>query len=90
LVQQLPTLQAGVYVVGTVYNFCTYHDSLRVELRLPYGRRRWLKRTPAIAAGITDHLWSLEELLHYKVPKPFWSSKNSGLADHDSLWRYLE
>ena len=70
LVQQLPTLQAGVYLVGTVYNFCTYHDSLRVELLLPYGRRRWLKRTPAIAAGITDHLWSLDELLHYKVPKP--------------------
>lgn len=69
LVQQLPTLQAGVYLVGTVYNFCTYHDSLRVELLLPYGHRRWLKRTPAIAAGITDHLWSLDELLHYKVPK---------------------
>lgn len=70
LVQQLPTLHAGVYLVGTVYNFCTYHKSLRVELRLPYGRRRWLKRTPAIAAGITDHLWSVDELLHYKVPKP--------------------
>lgn len=70
LVRQQPTLQAGVYVVGTVYNFCTYHDSLRVELLLPQGRRRWLNRTPAIAAGITDHLWSVDELLHYKVPKP--------------------
>ncbi len=70
LVQQLPTLHAGVYVVGTVYNFCAYHDSLRVELLLPNQRRRWLRRTPAIAAGITDHLWSVDELLWYKVPKP--------------------
>lgn len=70
LVQQLPTLHAGVYVVGTVYNFCAYHDSLRVELLLPNHRRRWLRRTPAIAAGITDHLWSVDELLWYKVPKP--------------------
>ncbi|MCD4738339.1 MAG: hypothetical protein K8R89_03655 [Anaerolineae bacterium] len=70
LVQQLPTLHAGVYLVGTVYNFCAYHDSLRVELRLPQQRRRWLRRTPAIAAGITDHLWSVGELLWYQVPKP--------------------
>lgn len=70
LVKQLPTLHAGVYLVGTVYNFCTYHDSLRVELLLPNQRRRWLKRSPAIAAGITDHLWSVSELLWYKVPKP--------------------
>ena len=70
LVRQLPTLHAGVYLVGTVYNFCTYHDSLRVELLLPHQRRRWLKRTPAIAAGITDHQWSVEELLWFKVPKP--------------------
>jgi transposase-like protein len=70
LVKQLPTLHAGVYLVGTVYNFCTYHNSLRVELLLPNQRRRWLKRTPAIAAGITDHLWSVNELLWYKVPKP--------------------
>jgi transposase-like protein len=70
LVQQLPTLHTAVYLVGTVYNFCTYHDSLRVELLLPHQRRRWLRRTPAIAAGITDHLWSVAELLWYKVPKP--------------------
>jgi transposase-like protein len=70
LVQQIPTLHAGVYLVGTVYNFCTYHESLRVELLLPHHRRRWLRRTPAIAAGITDHLWSVSELLWFKVPKP--------------------
>lgn len=70
IVQQIPTLHAGVYLVGTVYNFCTYHDSLRVELRLPNHQRRWLRRTPAITAGITDHLWSVNELLWFKVPQP--------------------
>jgi hypothetical protein len=32
LPRQLPSLHAGVYLIGTVYNFCTYHRSLRVEL----------------------------------------------------------
>jgi hypothetical protein len=31
------------------YNFCRVHGSLRV--------------TPAIEAGITDHIWDLKELL---------------------------
>jgi transposase-like protein len=70
LPRQQAALQAGVYLIGTVYNFCTYHHSLRVALQLPGHRRRWLRRTPAIAAGITDHKWSVEELLWYQVPHP--------------------
>ncbi|MBD3252050.1 DDE-type integrase/transposase/recombinase [Candidatus Uhrbacteria bacterium] len=70
LPRQEASLQAGVYLMGTVYNFCTYHQSLRVELQLPGQRRRWLRRTPAIAAGITDHKWSMAELLWHKVPHP--------------------
>lgn len=62
-------LTAGMYLVGCVYNFCRYHESLAVELTLPCGRR-WLRRTPAIAAGLTDHRWSVDELLSYKVPPP--------------------
>jgi transposase-like protein len=72
LARQIPTLYHGMYLVGTVYNFCTYHKSLRVSLCLPYDRRRWLHRTPAIAAGITDHLWTVEELLSFRVPPPPW------------------
>jgi hypothetical protein len=30
-------------------------------------RRRWRERTPAMAAGITDHTWTLEELLTLKI-----------------------
>jgi transposase-like protein len=73
LLHQTPTLQVGVYLVGTVYNFCTYHDSLRVPLYLGQaGRRHWVLRTPAMAAGITDHCWTVYELLAYRVPSAHW------------------
>lgn len=62
-------LTAGMYLVGCVYNFCRPHESLAVELVLPHSRR-WLRRTPAIAAGLTDHAWSVQEVLSYKVPPP--------------------
>jgi transposase-like protein len=72
LARQIPTLHDGMYLVGTVYNFCAYHKSLRVPLYLSDCRRRWLRRTPAIAAGITDHRWTVEELLSFHVPLPPW------------------
>jgi hypothetical protein len=72
LARQMSTLHEVMYLVGTVYNFCTYHKSLRVPLYLPGGRRRWLRRTPAIAACLTDHLWTVEKLLSFRVPPPRW------------------
>jgi len=63
-----------MYLMGSVYNFCTYHNSLRVPIYLPGNRRRWISRTPAIAAGITDHLWTVEELLSFRVPLPLYRS----------------
>jgi transposase-like protein len=74
LAKQLSILQPGVYLVGTVYNFCTFHQSLRVPLLLgSRGRIHWVRRTPAMTAGITDHCWSVRELLLYRVPPPRWS-----------------
>ena len=73
LARQTTTLHQAMYLVGTVYNFCTYHHSLRVAIHLPVNRRRWVSRTPAIAAGITDHLWTVEELLSFQVPLPRWT-----------------
>ena len=72
LARQTETLHLAMCLVGTVYNFCTYHKSLRVAIYLPGNRRRWARRTPAIAAGITDHLWTIEELLCFQVPLPPW------------------
>ena len=67
-----PALWA-TYLVGAVYNFCTYHDALRQPLYVVYRRkevRRWVERTPAMAAGLTDHRWTVLELLSFKVPPP--------------------
>ena len=73
LVRQPETLQAGMYVLGCVYNFCTYHQSLRLPYYLSQRRRRWLQRTPAIAAGLTDHRWTVSELFQFKVPPSPWT-----------------
>ena len=48
------------------YNFVKPHHSLRFEINL--SRKRWMQRTPAMAEGITDHVWSLKELLTFRVP----------------------
>jgi len=70
LYRQEVSLQRGMYLVGTFYNFCTLHDSLRQEC--PAGRRKWSERTPAMASGITDHCWCPAELLTYKIAPPPW------------------
>ncbi len=64
-------LTTGMYLVGCAYNFCWYHDSLRVAA--PEGAsHKWQERTPAMAAGLTDHRWTMLELLSYKVPLLPW------------------
>jgi hypothetical protein len=61
------TLEAGMWLIGTVYNFCCWHRSLRL-LEDGATERRWIERTPAQAAALTDHRWSLYELLSFAVP----------------------
>jgi transposase-like protein len=86
LARQPETLQAGMFIVGCIYNFCTYHDSLRVAFYLAKGGQRWLQRTPAIAAGLADHIWTIEELLNFKVPPPRWSPpKHRGRPSQQTL-----
>lgn len=59
-------LEQGMYLTGCTYNFCYFHDSLRVVAPVG-GSRKWVERTPAMAAGLTDHRWTMKELLSYKV-----------------------
>ncbi len=33
--------------------------------------RKWQPVTPALAAGMTDPVWTIAELLGYRVPAPF-------------------
>jgi hypothetical protein len=44
-----------------VYNLIRPHASLRRRLHQP--PRRWQPCSPAMAAGLTDHLWTFQELL---------------------------
>ena len=46
-------------------NLVRAHRSLRDPAPPGEGPARWLARTPAMAAGVTDHLWTLEELLTF-------------------------
>jgi IS1 family transposase len=56
------------------HNFCLPHASLRVPLVEPVptngtgSAKQWRPRTPAMAAGLTDHVWTLREVLLYRVP----------------------
>jgi hypothetical protein len=59
-----------MFVLGCLYNFCTYHHSLRVAFYVPKGRRRWLHRTLAIAAGLTDHRQRIAKLCDFRAPPP--------------------
>lgn len=44
-----------------VYNLTRSLETLRQECW--QGRRRWHRRSPAMAAGLTNHLWTIRELL---------------------------
>jgi len=47
--KKLEYLKHAVALHFACYNFCRVHKTLRV--------------TPAMEAGITDHIWSLQEML---------------------------
>jgi hypothetical protein len=59
--KELTMLEAACIWEDVVYNFNHPVKSLRQEVNDGY--RRWQPRSPAMAAEITDHVWSLEELL---------------------------
>jgi transposase-like protein len=88
LARRLLTLQHGMFLIGTVYNFCTPHASLRLTT-LGAGMGG-VPQTPAMAAGITDQCWSVQELLAYHVPPPPWTPpKQRGRPSH-ALKRLME
>jgi hypothetical protein len=68
------TLPQGMYVIGTVSNFCTPPARLA---------QAGGTTTPARAAGSTDHGWSVRALLSYHVPPLPWTPpKQRGRPSH--------
>ena len=64
--KEFSTCRAAAGWEDAIYNLTRTHKSLRIDLTGPLnGRpgRRWRKRTPAMAAGLTDQVWSTEKLL---------------------------
>ncbi len=51
--------RAITYFTMYSYNFCWPVRTLRIRT----GGGTWQRRTPAMAAGLTDHVWSLSEWL---------------------------
>jgi IS1 family transposase len=64
--------QLALYQV--YYNFCLPHTSLRQPLLQPVltngtgSAKQWRPCTPAMAAGLTDRVWTLREVLLFRVP----------------------
>jgi IS1 family transposase len=56
------------------YNFCLPHSSIRRPLLQPESTngtgsaKQWRPCTPAMAAGLTDRVWTLREVLLFRVP----------------------
>jgi IS1 family transposase len=63
-------LTAQVNVYQAYYNLCLPHSSLRLPLPEAQGEtsRKWSQRTPAMAAGVTENIWRMEDLLLFRAP----------------------
>jgi len=67
-------LRQQLALYHTYYNFCLPHASLRLPLpqleptKGTGSAKRWWPQTPAMAAGLTDHVWTLREVLLLRVP----------------------
>lgn len=60
--KKLPMHQAQIWLCRGYYHYVRPHSSLKV--RSDDGRH-WIQRTPAMAAGVTNHIWSIKELLTF-------------------------
>ncbi len=70
---RLQALHTGMYLIGCTYNFCIVHQELSKA-------KHWgTACTPAMASGLTDHVWRISEVLAYKVaPSPWVEPKRRG------------
>ena len=75
--KEITWLERQLWLSLAYYHLALPHHSLRQRLSIPEptrgtgSPRRWRPVTPAMTAGITDHVWTTTELLSYRVPAPF-------------------
>ena len=59
---RLEALETGMYLIGCVYNCCVAHDEVSSSKHFAS------PTTPAMAAGLTQHVWSVKEVLTFQMP----------------------
>jgi IS1 family transposase len=75
--KEITWFETQLWLSLAYYHLVLPHRSLRQRLPVPEptrgtgAPRRWRPATPAMAAGITDHVWTTTELLSYRVPAHF-------------------
>lgn len=70
---RLQGLETGMYLIGCTYNLCFAHHELSSTKHFGFAC------TPAMASGLTDHIWSIGELLTSKIaPAPWVEPKRRG------------
>lgn len=78
--KDLTWMEKQFWLSMAYYHFCLPHKSLRQklpELKPTRGNgspQKWKQVSPAMAAGMTDHIWSTSELLGYRVSANFLDS----------------
>ena len=77
--RRLVALESGMWLLGCTYNFCWPHHELSRRAAKAQGKAGEVFLTPAMASGLTDHIWGLQELLSYRVaPAPWVAPKRHG------------
>jgi len=69
LARQEQTITAGMYILGCFYNFCDTHQSLLLRS----SDSPALQRTPAMASGLTESVWTPLQLFSLKIPPAPWT-----------------
>src|SRR5947209_5324809 len=64
--QRLHGLETGMYLIGCTYNLCFPHHELSSAKHFGF------PCTPAMASGLTDHIWSIGEVLTSKIAPAPW------------------
>lgn len=70
--RRVDLLEAGMWLVGCTYNWCWPHHELSRREAQTQGRKGEVFITPAMASGLTDHVWSVHELLSHRIPPSPW------------------
>ncbi len=76
--KEIAWFEKQLWLSAAYYHLVLPHNSLRQRLEVPEptrgsdgSLRKWKPVTPAMAANITDHVWTTSELLSYRIPAQF-------------------